>query len=231
MIMHIVPALLISVSPQAVDVAIKCVCATHPDKQRCGEMKREDIESKMKDLKRVSSEFADLLPEWMRFPLLTAVAFGESGFNNHPTCGGDPKCNDSGTSGGMFQIKIKGAIAKSFEKKHGRPLNVFDHVEAGRWYLQTILNAHKRTKRDCRSQLRGKKDVEVWNTTVYRVGRGSTIYPATKAQVYCGFDMEALEYRCREVEGQKRVPRCSSGSRYGWWARWWWQRNKDAWIH
>ena len=227
---QLIPLLLLTVSPDAVDVALKCVCATAPNGKKCRENRREDVTEKMEGLESVASEFADQLPSWMRLPLLTAVACGESGFNNHPTCGGNPRCNDSGTSGGMFQIKIKGAISKAFKKVHGRHLNVFDHVEAGRWYLQTILNAHGRTKRDCRDEARRWKPVEAWNTTVYRVGRGPTVYPAVQAKVFCGFDLHSLTYKCREVEGQKRIPRCSSGSKYGWWARWWWQKNEEAWA-
>ena len=226
----IIPMLLIAASPASVDASLKCVCSTATNRAKCMETRREDVTKTLDELSVVAEEFKDELPGWMRLPLLAAVACGESGFRDRPTCGGNPKCNDSGTSGGMFQIKIRGAISKSFKKKHGRMLNVYDHVEAGRWYLQTILNAHKRTKGDCRKEAKTWTSTEAWNTTVYRVGRGPTVSPPTMASTFCGFDLSKSEYKCRQIPGRKRIPRCSPTSKYGWWALKWWKKDRSAWA-
>ena len=190
--------------------ALACVCKT----KSCKQERAAEISEKVEALEAIAKEHRGHMPERLRAPFLVAVACGESGFRERPTCGGDPRCNDSGTSGGMFQIKIKGSIARAFEKEHGRALDVFDFREAAKWYLVTMERAHSRTLADCAGLSRMGADV-AWSVTLYRVGRGPTVAKARPGRVVC------LDGLCTPVEGVPRVGRCSDGSRYARWARRW----------
>jgi len=79
------------------------------------------------------------------------------------------RCNDHGSSAGMFQFKVDGNLAKAFRRDTGRELDYHDHVEAGEFYLKrTALGALPGgyVARAC-----GRVS-DPWNVALYRLGRG-----------------------------------------------------------
>ena len=208
-------------SPFLLGAALRCVCQTSPNRRTCEAERREQVREVLRGLGGVGSCVGVLLPEHLRTHLLAAVACGEGGFRDRPTCGGAPGCNDSGTSGGMFQIKLRGAISKLYERRHGERLDVYNHREAGAWYLQVLHEAHRRTLRDC-PNARRMSEADAWNVTVYRVGRGPTVSPAIPARTVCA-PTTGGPVECRDLEAVPRVPRCDAGSKYARWALRWWR--------
>ncbi len=202
----------------AVNLALRCVCSSYPDRKACMENRSKDVPKKVHDLLEITREYGDQVPESMRLILL-AVACGESGFRNSPTCGGDPGCNDAGTTGGMFQIKLsreRGSLRWTYEQQHPDrpPLDAFDHLQAGRFYLERLIWGVSRrgpVKRNC--GWRGHSKNEIWNIAAYRLGRGPVLY------------WEA------PVPGKRRraVQRCAANSRYARTALNWWRRCRDCW--
>ncbi len=211
---------------KAVEIVLSCVCQTHPNKRACYEDRRQDVAQKAKELIEVTERVPGI-PDFMR-PFLLAVACGEGGFRNRPTCGGDPGCNDTGTSGGMFQIKLKGSLSKAYERLYGKTLDTHDHKEAGRYYLQRLIMGVERfVPGSC--GIRGRSKREVWNIAAFRLGRGPTLYWTDKScHPKLDWDGEkfAIAYTCKDP---KPVPRCEASSKYAKWAVNWHRRCPDCW--
>lgn len=207
--MSLIAAVLIAAPPTtAVDLALGCVCVSRPDNNACKDERREDVTQTVTELLQVTAEKKDKIPESMRLILL-AVACGESGMRNRPTCGGNPRCNDSETSGGMFQIKVsrkKPSLRWIHEKDNdGAVLDVWDHKKAGAFYLDRLVwGVNNPVRRTC--GWRGKTVEQIWSIAAIRLGRGPF-------------------YR----EGGYRIQRCTPTSRYAALALRWYRRCPACW--
>tara|TARA_R110000824_G_scaffold41965_16_gene124253 strand:+ start:40 stop:678 length:639 start_codon:yes stop_codon:yes gene_type:complete len=193
----------------AAELALGCVCHTHPDKAKCKAERRADVTEKASDLLAITAARQEEVPESMRLILL-AVACSESGMKNRPTCGGRPGCNDNGTSGGMFQIKLsrkKPSLRWLYEKNNpGKVLDVYDHKAAGAFYLgRLIWGVHNSVRRVC--GWRGKSANEIWSIAAIRLGAGPF-------------------YRDHH---RKRVQRCAPTSRYAALALRWHRKCPTCW--
>lgn len=215
--------------PRAVDIALRCVCQTHPNKKRCQEERREDVTATVADLLTVTDKFP-WLPSGVQ-PVLIAVACGEGGFRDRPDCGGNPRCNDRGTSGGMFQIKLKGGIAARYFRGKGKVLDVYDHTIAGRYYLERLdIGAARLVPAACP----GVSGLDLWDVALYRLGRGPWIEKPKAAKTFCGLlpvsESIFAPLRCLTVPATPGVRRCAPGSKYARWARAWAVEAPGAWT-
>ena len=202
----------------AARLALKCVCSTSPNRASCMADREADVTRTVGELLAITREYGDAVPKSMRLILL-AVACGESGMRTRPTCGGDPGCNDAGTSAGMFQIKRfrgPGSLRWIYENDNpGKPpLDLYDHQAVGRFYLERLIWATSRrgpVKGNC--GWRGRTRKEIWNIAAVRLGRGPVLYWTDPP------------------DGQRRraVQRCSPTSRYAKTALRWWRKCRDCW--
>jgi len=193
----------------AADLALGCVCYTHPRRAECKAERRADVTRKVSDLLKITARQGDKVPESMRL-ILIAVACSESGMRNRPTCGGRPGCNDNGTSGGMFQFKLsrkKPFLRWVYERDNpGKVLDVYEHKQAGEFYLSRLIwGGHNSVRRVC--GWRGKSAAQIWSVAAIRLGAGPF-------------------YR---DEDRKRVQRCAPTSRYAALALRWYRRCPTCW--
>jgi hypothetical protein len=204
----------LSAKPKAVDIVLSCVCSSRPDKSACKKERIEDVSEITADLLWETYKQRDKVPTSMRLILL-AVACGESGLRSRPTCGGRPRCNDSGTSGGMFQIKLsmkKGSLRWTYNKARGKLLDVYDHVASSAFYLERLIwGVHNKVKRVC--GWRGRSINSIWSIAAVRLGRGPILYK---------------EYS-DDGKVSKYVQRCSPTSRYAKTAVSWHRKCSDCW--
>jgi len=208
-------------SPEVVDLALNCVCYSRPDKEACRSERRAEVVWVASDLLWITAQRPEV-PESMRLVLL-AVACGESGMRSRPTCGGNPRCNDSNTSGGMFQIKLterKNSLRWVYLKAYGESLDVFDHAEAARFYLDRLIKGVLgKVKQVCGYSKRTTN--QIWSIAAIRLGRGPILYWQPSI--------------CREISGsqvctkRKAVQRCSPTSKYARLAVDWYSRCRDCW--
>jgi hypothetical protein len=212
--------------PDAVDIALGCLCQTHPNRKACKEARRADVAEVVADLLWVIDQRETQVPARFR-PILVAVACGEGGFSNYPTCGGDPGCNDSGTSGGMFQFKLRGGLQRLHQRLYDEPLDVHDHLQAGLYYLDRLIyGVRKNVPRACGHM--SLKDR--WNVAAYRLGRGPMVQPSRKARTVCAPDLNNNGQEvCRTIPSQPAIPRCDPNSRYARWSVSWYRRAPEAW--
>jgi hypothetical protein len=204
----------------ATRLALDCVCSTHPDRPRCRAERQADVSETVGELLEITRQYGEAIPESMRM-ILVAVACGESGIRSRPSCGGDPGCNDSGTSAGMFQIKLsraRGSLRWVYEEENpGKPpLDVYDYRQAGRFYLDRLLWGTSRkgpVKGNC--GWRGRTRNQIWSIAAARLGRGPILY----------WTVPPVGERPRAVQ------RCTPTSKYAKLARQWWRKCPDCWTH
>jgi hypothetical protein len=211
----------------AVEIALGCLCQTHPNREACKDTRRADIKETVSDLLWVVDQRHDQVPARFR-PLLVAVACGEGGFSNHPTCGGAPGCNDGGTSGGMFQFKLRGGLQRLHQRLYGEDLDVHNHLSAGLYYLDRLIyGVQRNVPRACgRMSLKDR-----WNVAAYRLGRGPMVQPSRKARIVCAADLDRSgEKVCRTIPSQPAIARCDPNSRYARWSVSWYRRAPHAWT-
>jgi hypothetical protein len=218
---------LISAPPTtAADFALRCVCQTHPNKQQCVEDRREDVTQTVADLMEITHNRTPDLPYEM-LPSLVAVACGEGGFRNYPTCGGSPTCNDGNTSDGMFQIKPR-FLGRIFAK-HNPKGSLHNHKEAGKFYLDRLILGAERVTWKSRCP-RPMGTLERWNVALFRLGRGPLSSPPIKASRACAPVPFSKETRCVDIPARPGVQRCTPGSKYAQWAAKWYTENPSAWL-
>lgn len=213
----ILTALTIAAPPTtAAELALGCVCHTHPRKAECKAERRADVARSVEDLLEITRARGEAVPPAMRL-ILVAVACGESGIRDRPTCGGRLGCNDYGTSGGMFQIKLtrrKHSLRWLYDQSHTTPLDVYDHKLAGAFYLDRLITGAMRGGKVYRAcGWRGRTVREVWSIAAVRLGRGPILYWKDTAP----------------GAPRKAVQRCTPTSRYVAVALRWWKRCPECW--
>ncbi|MGM0577515.1 MAG: hypothetical protein ACQEXJ_17455 [Myxococcota bacterium] len=222
------PAFLVA-QDDAVDLALRCNCQAHPDEERCRAEHRERVAEAVADLLWVVDQRADRVPDELR-AILVAVACGESGFRDHPDCGGRPGCNDHGTSAGMFQFKRDGALANLYEELHGEPLPAHDHMEAGLFYLERLLvGVEEKVPAAC-GRMRARR---AWNVAAYRLGRGPVVEPARPAMRVCAPSPVVTggeDEVCFTRPAKPAVQRCEPASKYARWSMKWYFEAPHAWT-